>query len=173
MRKILPASFFARPTPAVARDLLGKYIVRRWRGREIALMITEVEAYDGPKDRESHASRGRTARNDVMFGPPGIFYVYFTYGMHWMLNVVTGRRDYPAAVLIRAAGGVTGPARLTKFLRVGGAQNKTPAARGTGLWFEDRGVRVPRTAIAAMKRVGVDYAGTTWAEKPLRFMMLP
>ncbi len=194
MRKVLPAKFFARPTLAVARDLLGKYIVREWRGRTIALMITEVEAYDGPHDRASHASRGRTPRTSVMFGPAGVFYVYFTYGMHWMLNIVTGRRDYPAAVLIRAGayrvpaaaeketvGGanpgtlvrVTGPARLAKFLHATGAQNRLRAVRATGLWFEDRGVRVPRAKIARKKRVGVDYAGAIWAEKPYNLTMLP
>ena len=180
-KRTLPHAFFARPTLAVARGLLGKYIVRKWRGREIALMIPEVAAYDGPHDRASHASRGRTPRTDVMFGPPGVFYVYFTYGMHWMLNIVTGQREYPAAVLIRAGAyrnpetgalmRVTGPARLTKFLRVSGAQNRMRAGRANGLWFEDRGVRVPRAKIMAGKRVGVDYAGEIWAAKPYNFKM--
>ncbi len=93
--------FFDRPTLVVAQDLLGKFLVRKRNGKVITAMITEVEAYDGPKDKASHARHGLTARNTPMFGPAGHWYVYFTYGMHWMLNVVTGAKGYPAAVLIR------------------------------------------------------------------------
>lgn len=94
-------------------------------GKNAALQITEVEAYNGPLDRASHASRGRTPRTKIMFGPAGRFYIYFTYGMHWLVNIVTGSENYPAAVLIRAGkyydpqkkewSLVNGPARLTKF----------------------------------------------------------
>jgi DNA-3-methyladenine glycosylase len=176
MRKILPRTFFDRPTLTVARELLGKYLVRRIGVQESAVMITEVEAYDGPFDRASHAFRGRTPRTTVMFGPAGVFYVYFTYGMHWMVNVVTGPKNYPAAVLIRSAeyadpetGGlitIKGPARLTKHLKITGTENKMPVGKESGLWFEDRGLHVPRAKIVAGKRVGVDYAGEIWAEKP-------
>lgn len=100
-KKVLERQFFRRQTLVVARELLGKFLVRRWRGREIAAMITEVEAYDGFSDKASHASRGVTARNAVMFGDAGRWYVYFTYGMHWMLNVVTREEGYPAAILVR------------------------------------------------------------------------
>jgi len=100
-RKIISRDYFNRPTVDVARSLLGKFLVRRLRGKTIAVMISETEAYDGPRDLASHASRGKTPRTSVMFGPAGRFYVYFTYGMHWMLNVVTGPKEYPAAVLIR------------------------------------------------------------------------
>lgn len=182
MRTVLTSRFFNRPTLAVARGLLGKFIVHRLparggaaRSRTIALMITEVEAYDGPHDRASHASRGRTPRNEPMFGPAGHFYVYFTYGMHWLVNIVTGPVGYPAAVLIRAGAyrdpktgawrHVKGPARLTKFLEIGHAQNGKPAARTTGLWFEDRSVKVRPAAIKRSKRIGVDYAGPIWTNK--------
>ncbi|MBI2035602.1 MAG: DNA-3-methyladenine glycosylase [Candidatus Liptonbacteria bacterium] len=101
MKKILKKPYFQKSTVVVARNLLGKFLVRRIKGKEIAAMITEVEAYDGFKDKASHAHRGKTARNAVMFGEAGVWYVYLTYGMHWMLNVVTGPKDYPAAVLIR------------------------------------------------------------------------
>ncbi|MBI2004760.1 DNA-3-methyladenine glycosylase [Patescibacteria group bacterium] len=101
MRKVLQAAFFDRPTLTVARELVGKFLVRRVRGSEVALMIVETEAYDGPRDKASHAHRGQTARNTPMFGRPGVVYVYFTYGMHWMLNLVCGKERYPAAVLIR------------------------------------------------------------------------
>lgn len=165
---ILVQSFFNRPTLRVARELLGKYLIRRIGSREIALPITEVEAYVGFSDRASHASRGMTARNRVMFGPPGVWYVYFTYGMHWMLNIVTGREGYPAAILIRGVKDISGPARVTKFLKIDRRFNGKPASRKTGLWIEDRGVRVPPRAIRRGRRIGVEYAGV-WKSKPWRF----
>ena len=171
MREVLPARFFRRKTLTVARALLGKYLVRRVGKKELAGMITEVEAYDGLEDRASHASRGLTARNAPMFGPPGRWYVYFTYGMHWMLNVVTGAKGYPAAVLIRGRDVVKGPARLTKRFRVARAQNGKAAGRRSGLWIEDRGVRVPDRRVRRTPRIGVDYAGA-WAKKPYRFHVL-
>src|SRR5262245_57501705 len=118
MRTVLGSDFFDRPTLTVARDLIGKFLVRRVGGKEIACMIVETEAYDGFKDKASHASRGQTPRNTPMFGPPGMIYVYFTYGIHWMLNLVCGKERYPAAVLIRGVEGVSGPARLTKALSI-------------------------------------------------------
>lgn len=171
MRKILSSSFFNRPTLIVAKDMLGKFIVWRRRGKEIALVITEVEAYDGPDDKASHASRGRTERNKAMFGPPGFWYVYFTYGMHWMLNIVTGPKDYPSAVLIRGAGDISGPARLTKFLHIDRGLNGKLASRASGLWFEDRGVIIKTKDIKAGPRVGVAYAGPIWAKKKYRFIL--
>jgi DNA-3-methyladenine glycosylase len=146
-------------------------------------MITEVEAYDGPEDRASHASRGFTPRTKVMFGGAGRFYVYFTYGMHWMLNVVTGPKGYPAAVLIRAgiparelgvknyelsALEIKGPARLTKYLHIGKGLNGKRAERKTGLWFEDQGIQIQKKNIITGPRVGVDYAGA-WAGKKYNF----
>lgn len=200
MRRILTQRFFNRPTLRVARDLLGKYLVRRsagWRRpRELAQMITEVEAYHGFRDRASHASRGITARNRVMFGPAGYWYVYFTYGMHWMLNIVTERRGYPAAILIRGVGpvrgprrrrgspgvasglasngveGITGPARVTKFFSIGNRFNGKPATRRTGLWIEDRGVKISPRAVRRSPRIGVAYAGP-WKSKLWRFYISP
>ncbi|OHA09226.1 MAG: hypothetical protein A3B37_03355 [Candidatus Sungbacteria bacterium RIFCSPLOWO2_01_FULL_59_16] len=173
-------SFFNRSTLRVTQELLGKYLVRRTGRRTVARMITDVEAYVGFRDRASHASRGMTPRNRVMFGPAGHWYVYFTYGMHWMLNIVTGRKGYPAAVLIRGVAapnggeprqrreGISGPARLTKFFKIDKRFNGRAATRATGLWIEDRGVRIPNSRIRRSKRIGVDYAGP-WREKPWRF----
>lgn len=101
MRKVLGPDFFDRSTLLVAKELLGKYLVRRVGGKEVALMITETEAYWGFKDQASKARRGKTPGNAPMYAGPGTMYVYFTYGMHWMLNIVTEREEYPAAVLIR------------------------------------------------------------------------
>jgi DNA-3-methyladenine glycosylase len=101
MQKVLNKTFFERPTLEVAESLLGKFLIKRYRGVEKAYMITEVEAYDGFEDKASHAHKGKTERSEVMFGEAGYWYVYLVYGMHNMLNIVTGKYDYPAAVLIR------------------------------------------------------------------------
>lgn len=167
--RIIPPSFFARDTARVARELLGKYLVRRMRGKDVAFMITEVEAYDGFSDRASHASRGMTPRNRVMFGPPGRWYVYLVYGMHDMLNIVTRERAYPAAILIRGIEGATGPGTLTKKLGITRAFSGKPASRRSRLFIEDRGVRIPNSRIESLPRVGVEYAGKHWVGKKWRF----
>jgi DNA-3-methyladenine glycosylase len=169
-RKILDNKFFLKSAQNVACDLLGKYIVRKWKGKEISLSICEVEAYDGFKDRASHASRGKTPRNSIMFDDAGFWYIYFTYGMHWMMNIVTGAKDYPSAVLIRGAGDILGPARLTKFLHVSGAQNKKFACQKNGLWIEDRGIKIKKSHIQRLPRIGVAYAGPVWSKKKYRFL---
>ncbi len=172
MRKVLTQKFFNRPTLEVARELLGKYLVRKVGEKEIALPITEVEAYDGFEDKASHASRGKTLRNEVMFGSAGHFYIYFTYGRHWMLNVVTGEKGYPAAVLIRGAGEISGPARLTKFLNIDKKLNGQKVGRPAGLWLEDRGLKILPKKIIRTPRIGVNYAGLVWSNKNYRFRLL-
>ncbi|OGG42998.1 hypothetical protein A2841_03740 [Candidatus Kaiserbacteria bacterium RIFCSPHIGHO2_01_FULL_48_10] len=175
MKKVLTHDFFNRPTLTVAQELLGKFLVRSYRGKTESYMITEVEAYDGEKDLACHAHRGKTARNEVMFRHAGHIYVYFTYGMHWMLNLVTGPRDYPAAVLIRgvesASRQIVGPARLTKALHIDKKLNTKLLSQKSGLWVEDRGVRIPKRSIQKTSRIGVDRAGSVWAGKPYRFVV--
>ncbi len=169
--QMLPPAFFARPAEEVALDLLGKSLVRR-RGRRLeAFRITETEAYIGPEDLACHAARGRTARTEVMFGPAGRFYVYLVYGMHWMLNVVTGDVGHPAAVLIRGAGTIEGPGRLTKTLAITGTLNGKIASEPTGLWVADPGDALPAGAVLRTARIGVDYAGPVWAAKEYRFVL--
>ena len=170
-RKVIGKDFFRRDTRAVARELLGKFLVRKAYGEEIAAMITETEAYDGPKDKASHAHRGRTARNAPMFGSAGVWYVYLCYGMHNMLNIVTGEKKYPAAVLIRGVEGALGPGRVTKMFRIGREYNCAEAHPKTGLWIEDRGVKIRKGEIAAAPRVGVAYAGPVWSKKHYRFFI--
>jgi 3-methyladenine DNA glycosylase Mpg len=114
--KVLDSTFFDRPAEKVAYDLIGCRLNWAHRDKPESRIITKIEAYTGRDDLASHASRGRTERNEAMFGPSGTFYVYFVYGMHWMLNVVTGPAGYPAAVLIRSVEGIQGPGRLTKTL---------------------------------------------------------
>lgn len=169
--EILGAGFYDRPTLEVAEDLLGKFLVRRLEdGRVVSLPIHEVEAYDGFEDRASHAARGRTPRNAVMFGPPGYFYVYLCYGIHWLLNIVAGPEDFPAAVLIRGAGPYVGPARLTKGLEVDRSFNLRSAVEGESLWVEDRGLVPPSDEVERTPRIGVDYAGPEWAGKLYRMV---
>jgi DNA-3-methyladenine glycosylase len=161
----------SKKTVILARGLLGKFLVRATPRGSVAAMITEVEAYDGEHDRACHARNGRTARNAVMYAPGGVWYVYLCYGVHELLNLVTGPRGHPAAVLIRGVDGASGPGRLTRALRINRRLNGTPASPEGGLWIEDRGVRVPRGAIQATPRIGVDYAGPVWARKPWRFVL--
>lgn len=134
-------------------------------------MITEVEAYIGPQDLACHAARGLTPRTRVMFGPAGYWYVYFTYGMHWMLNIVTCREEYPAAVLIRGVEHVNGPARVTKFFKVDKRFNGKSAEPASGLWIEDGGVKIRARHIRRSKRIGVGYAGPIWSNKLYRFYL--
>lgn len=168
---MLTEQFLNKSTAEVAQSLLGKFLVRRRGNRTEAYMITETEVYDGFRDKGSHASHGKTKRNAPMFGAPGHWYVYFTYGMHWMLNIVTMEKDYPAAVLIRGVQEITGPARLTKKLRISGRMNGMSATRKSGLWIEDRGVRIPPRIIKKSPRVGIAYAGSYWARRNLRFYL--
>jgi DNA-3-methyladenine glycosylase len=170
--RVLGADFFDRPTPKVARDLLGKVLVRATAAGVEALPITETEAYDGHRDKASHAHRGRTPRNAPMFAAAGTIYVYFTYGMHWMLNLVCGPEGYPAAVLIRGAGPIRGPARLTRALAIDRALDGQPLGVATGLWVEDRGIAVRRRDVQCTPRIGIGYA-EEWIDKPWRFVLAP
>ena len=173
-QRVLPRIYFNRPTVTVARSLIGKYLVRVLNGRTLAGKIIEVEAYVGPEDKACHASKGRTRRTDVMFGPGGVAYVYLIYGMYHCLNVVTEREEFPSAVLIRAieidGELIDGPGRLCRALQIDRRLNRADLTTGESLWFEDRGALVERGAVGAHPRVGVDYAGE-WAKKPWRFRL--
>ena len=166
---VLKPAFFNRPAADVARDLLGKALVRRNGQAGEALIITETEAYLGPHDLACHSVRGRTPRTDVMFGPPGTLYIYLVYGLHLMLNVVTGPEGCGSAVLIRGAGYAQGPGRLGRALALTTDLNGKAATRENGLWFEERDV-LPRRIIAG-PRIGVDYADPKWSRRKLRFTL--
>jgi len=180
MKKILGKRFFNRDTETVAKELLGKFLVRKIGNKEIPVMIVETEAYDGPHDRASHAFLGKTQRTEVMFGHPGNFYVYLCYGMYFMLNIVTREYGYPAAVLIRGAayhGGeekkviLDGPGKITKFLGVDKNLNRKKSEKQSMLWIEDRGLKTHKNNIRKTFRVGVGYAGPLWSVKKLRFFL--
>jgi len=187
-RMRLSRDFFSQETLIVARLLLGKRLVRCFDGHRLAGRIVEVEAYIGEEDKGCHASAGRTQRNEVMFGLPGHAYVYFTYGMHWMFNVVTEVEGFPAAVLIRALepldgvaamarnrhgrDGVnlcSGPAKLTQALGITRALNGIDlCARGAELWIEDA-PPIPDADIAAGPRIGLNSVPEPWKSIPWRF----
>jgi len=170
--KVLPRRFYAQDTLKVAQELLGCFLVRQYRGKIWRAMITETEAYAGEDDLASHASRGRTPRTELMYGEPGRAYVYMIYGMYFMLNIVTEKKDFPAAVLIRGAifghpmskkrGTLdillNGPGKLCKFLKIDRKLNGWDMTKGEKLWIESRDPKAKFPKIEKSKRVGVDYA---------------
>lgn len=163
----LSSGFFQRDVLEVAPELLGKVLVRQFKdGRKISGRIIEVEAYRGTDDLACHASRGRTPRTEVMFGPGGYVYVYLVYGMYWMLNFVTGEEDIPQAVLLRGVDSVMGPGRLTREFEIKGDFYGDDLGSSNRLWVEDHpGV----VEITEGPRIGVGYAGEYWASLPWRF----
>ena len=177
----LPRSFFARPTVKVARDLLGKWLVRRQPDAPPQIArIVEVEAYLGERDGASHARRGPTPRAAIMFGPPGFLYVYLIYGMHCCMNFVTEADGTAGAVLIRAAEPLvppehvgarrplSGPGKLCRGLGITLAHKGLDLTSAGDLYVADGGGARPRKVASA--RIGVDYAGD-WAARELRFFI--
>jgi len=171
MSTLSTTELFRKSTLTVARELLGKELVRRTEGGELRGIIHEVEAYVGPQDLACHASKGLTERTKVMFGPTGHWYVYLIYGMYWMLNLVTEREGFPSAILIRGAGEWDGPGKLTRAMGITGELNGKLADSSSGLWIEDHGIAVPSGKIERTPRIGVDYAGE-WAKRPYRFVLV-
>jgi DNA-3-methyladenine glycosylase len=175
MPAVIKAKVFqSKNTVALARWLLGKVLAVSGINDETRrVRICETEAYHGESDIACHASKGRTGRTEVMYAAGGVWYVYLCYGVHEMLNLVTGPVDQPSAVLIRGVEGIVGPGRLTRALGIDRRLNTLPADPATGLWLEDDGFVVPRSAIVATPRIGVAYAGPVWAAKPWRFFYEP
>ncbi|GAC1452235.1 MAG: DNA-3-methyladenine glycosylase [Steroidobacteraceae bacterium] len=174
MARKLPPAFFDRGTLSVARALIGVHLVHRDHGTLRAGRIVETEAYLGPRDLAAHSSRGRTARTEVMFGPPGHAYVYLIYGMWHCLNVVTARAGAPQAVLLRAiepvagvAGRTCGPGLLCRALRIDRRFNGIDLS-GDVLWLAPPVSAAPPVRVGRGQRIGVDYAGA-WARRPWRF----
>jgi DNA-3-methyladenine glycosylase len=177
-RTRLTRASFNLPTLGVSRDLLGKFIVRRHRGRELAAMITEVEAYKGPRDRAAHTFGGRrTARVEPLYGDGGTAYVYLVYGMHWLLNFSTAGAGVPEGVLIRGILTadhakprlLSGPGRVTAYLRIDRRLDRIDATQSPVMWLEDRGIRLPARRIMTGPRIGIDYAGAYWSARRWRF----
>jgi DNA-3-methyladenine glycosylase len=173
--RLLSSEFFDRDTLEVARDVLGKLLVRQVDGELRWGRLVEVEAYCGPEDRAAHSWRGLTPRTRVMFGPPGRAYVYFIYGMHHCLNLVTREEGVPQAVLIRAlapapgVGRCSGPALVCRSLAVDRALNGFPL-EPPELYLLDDGFRPEPERVFQTPRIGVDYAGE-WSRLPWRFCL--
>jgi len=187
---ILERAFYARPTITVARELLGKKLVRQTDGAKLSGVIIETEAYCGSRDSACHAHRGRTPRNTVMFGRPGVAYVYFTYGMHYLLNLVTEEEGNPCAVLVRALLPLSGleemqsrrkkhgkeltngPAKLCQALAIDKSLNGWDLTLGERLWVEnDQSVQT--RDILSTPRIGIDYAREKDRKAPWRFLIRP
>lgn len=167
MQKRLSADFFQRDVLEVAPSLLGKILVRRFDdGRTQRYRITETEAYRGGDDLACHASKGRTPRTEVMFGPGGTVYVYLIYGMYWLLNLVTGEEGNASAVLIRGVEGFTGPGRVGRELQLDKSFYGESLLLSDRMWVEDA---EPVGTFQTSKRIGVDYAGEEWSNKLWRF----
>ncbi len=156
--------FFYRPCLEVARDLVGKVLVYG----EKQLRISETEAYCGENDTACHASRGRTRRTEVMYQEAGTVYIYLCYGMHWMLNIVTGEKEQPEAVLIRACCEAPGPGKLTKAMGITGALNRSSVVDSDIFWIGDDGFSCE---IVPDKRVGIGYASQEDQDRLWRFKM--
>jgi len=161
--------FFLGNAVDVARLLPGmEFVVVNGISEPKRFMVTETEAYLGTDDKACHASKGRTKRTETMFCLGGCLYVYFVYGMHWMLNIVTGEKDDPQAVLIRGALPWSGPGRVTKGMGINGSFNGEDLNDSPRIWIEDTGFR---PLLTSGPRVGIDYAGEPWINKPWRFMI--
>jgi len=165
----LERNFYRYDVLEVAPALLGKYLVRQWPDNSISrYTITETEAYRGGEDRACHASKGPTKRNQVMFGDGGYVYMYLIYGMYWMLNVVTGVEEQPQAVLVRGLREVSGPGRLTKLTGLDRDYYGEDLVSSNRVWIEGSGISPEYTT---GPRVGIDYAGDPWKDKPWRYIM--
>jgi DNA-3-methyladenine glycosylase len=188
----LPRDFYARPAVTVARDLLGQQLIRQEGSQQLAGIIVEAEAYGGEEDRGCHCRAGRTRRTAVMYGPPGFAYIYFTYGMHWMLNVVAAAEGDPAAVLIRAvrptAGELVmaarrgpvptrrltdGPGKLCQAFAIDGRLNGSDLCVPGAELYLAAGAPVPDTAVIVGPRVGLNSVPEPWQSIPWRWRVAP
>jgi DNA-3-methyladenine glycosylase len=163
----LSADFFQRDTVLVARELLGKVLVRAFPdGEARRYHVTETEAYCGQEDLACHASKGRTKRTDIMFHDGGLVYVYLIYGQYWLLNFVTGEAGIGSAVLIRGLEGFEGPGRLGRELQLDGSFYGENLATSARIWLEDA---KPVDEFKSSPRVGIHYAGEPWTSMEWRF----
>ncbi len=197
----LPRKFYTQPTLTVAKQVLGKYIVRVYRGRKIAGKIVETEAYIGPEDKASHAYQGKlTPRNQAEYFIGGHIYIYLIYGMYWQLNISTSLKGKPECVLIRALEPVIvknhqfitpdlnklikinnrlvkiselakGPGKVCQYLKLNKSFYGEDLCTSQRIWLEDRGVKVSQGEIVSTRRIGIDYAGPYWSKRKWRFYL--
>ena len=164
----LDYDFYHRPCLEVARDLVGKVLVHKTENGELRLRISETEGYCGEADTACHAHKGRTKRTEVLYAEAGTVYIYLCYGMHWLINIVTGEKQQPEAVLIRACVDAPGPGRLTKKLGITGALNRESILTSPELWIEDDGFAC---TVATDTRVGIGYASEEDQARLWRFKL--
>jgi DNA-3-methyladenine glycosylase len=163
----LSRDFFVRDVLIVAPELVGKTLVIRSGNNSFhRFMITETEAYRGSADKACHASRGKTSRTEIMFQEGGKIYVYFVYGMYWMLNFVTGEENNPQAVLIRGIEKFNGPGKLTRAIGIDKSFYGEDLTSSDRIWIEDTGYKA---SAKTGTRIGIDYAGEFWKNKPWRY----
>ncbi|HNZ61871.1 MAG TPA: DNA-3-methyladenine glycosylase [Paludibacteraceae bacterium] len=167
----LDMNFYALDAVTVAQQLLGKEIVRRWDNGSVSrYVISETEAYFGEDDKACHASKGRTLRTEIMYSEGGYVYVYLIYGMYWMLNVVTGEKSHPEAVLIRGINDIVGSGKVGRELKLDKSFYGESLISSSRIWIENPLDSHPIKYVSA-PRVGVDYAGEEWRNKPWRFIL--
>lgn len=165
----LSKDFYIRDVLEVAPGLPGKILAIRSSDGVIGrFKITEVEAYRGTEDKACHAFKGRTSRTEVMFREGGRLYIYLIYGMYWMLNIVTGSKDIPQAVLIRGVEEYPGPGKLTRSLGIDKSYYGEDLVQSDRIWFEDHGIAYK---VNAGPRIGIDYAGEYWKSIPWRYYL--
>lgn len=168
--KRLRKSDYAVDAVTAAKMLLGKWLCRRLKdGTILKARIVETEAYCGEGGTACHAHCGKTERNAPMYEPGGIAYIYLCYGMHNLLNIVTGAKDYPEAVLIRGVKDHIGPGRVTKFLQIDRTLNREPLTASKRLWIEDDGT--PQLRFKATPRIGIAYATKRDQNRKWRFVV--
>jgi DNA-3-methyladenine glycosylase len=166
----LERSFYERDVLQVAPDLIGKTIVVKTYLGETRYCITEVEAYRGTEDQASHARFGKTFRNAIMFDQGGVIYVYFIYGVYWMLNIVTGEKNEPQAVLIRGINGYSGPGKVTRQLGIDKSFYGLDLTLSETMWIEPEAFK---PQFRQLPRFGIQYASEPWKSIPWRYIMVP
>ncbi len=175
----LNREFYTQPTLKAAKLLLGKYIVRKIGNKKLVGKIIETEVYIGPQDKASHAFGGKiTPRNRAEYFVGGHIYIYLVYGMYWQMNISTSEEGKPECVLIRAVepekDGISlanGPGKLCRYLNLDKSFYGEDVTKSKRLWLEDHGDKIQPSEILATKRIGIDYAGSYWSRRKLRFLI--
>ncbi len=178
----LGRDFFTKDTISVAKNILGKYLIRKIGKTKFIGKIVEVEAYLGPNDKAAHSFGGKiTERNKIEYENGGFVYIYLVYGMYWQLNIVTSAKNKPECLLVRALEPVSpkeyagqtkianGPGKLCRWLKLDNSFYGEDLTKSKRIWLESRGEKIKENEIISAKRIGIDYAGKYWAGRKLRF----
>ena len=175
----LKRDFFIQPTLKVAQDFLGKLLVRKYQNKLIAGIITETEAYIGPKDKAAHSYKNKfTKRNIVEYFLGGFCYIYLVYGMHWQFNITTSLANKPECILIRGVLSISeknfpvnGPGKLCRYFNLDGSFFGEDLVFSKRIWLEDSKIKFKKSEIKKTSRIGIDYAGDYWSKIKWRFVV--